>query len=58
MKNMKKTYSTPSTIWVFVKAEAVLQASGGVDGKSISNEGTETMGGRRGRFIFDDDDMD
>ena len=55
MKNMKKTYISPSTIRVFVKAEAILQTSGDVDGESISNEGTENMGRRR-RFAYDDDD--
>lgn len=52
---MKKKYISPSTFWVFVKAEALLGASGGVDNTSIGNEGEENMGSRG--FSFDDDDM-
>ena len=53
---MKKTYITPSTVWVFVQAEALLGiVSGGVDGNSIVKESDESMG-RRG-FSFDDDYM-
>lgn len=50
---MKKTYITPSTFWVLVKAEALLGASGGVDNGSIGNEGSEDMS-RRG-YSFDDE---
>ena len=55
---MKKRYITPSIIWVFVKAEAMLAGSvkGGYDKNSIKAETEETMS-RRG-FSFDDDDMD
>ena len=55
---MKKRYITPSTIWVFVKAEAMLAGSvkGGVNSNSIVKENEEDMS-RRG-FSFDDDDMD
>ena len=54
---MKKTYITPSTVWVFIQAEATLagSATGTYDGNSISKESEESMG-RRG-FSFDDDDM-
>lgn len=52
---MKKTYITPSTFWVFVKAEALLGVSGGVDGNSMTKEYDEDMS-RRGSS-FDDDDM-
>ncbi len=54
---MKKTYITPSTIWVSVQTEAMLagSATGSYNDNSISNEGSEDMG-RRG-FSFDDDDM-
>lgn len=53
--HMKKKYISPSTFWVFVKTEALLGASGGVDNTSIGNEGEENMGSRG--FSFDDDDM-
>lgn len=55
---MKKTYITPSTDWVFVHTEAMMagSATGSYNGDSISNEGSEDMGSRRG-FSFDDDDM-
>lgn len=55
---MKKTYITPSTIWVSVQAEAMLagSAKGAYDGNSIKGEETEDMS-RRG-YSFDDDDMD
>lgn len=54
---MKKTYITPSTVWVFVQAEAMLagSATGSVAGGSIQKEDEETMSSRG--FSFDDDDM-
>ena len=52
---MKKRYISPITFWVFVKAETLLSASGGVDGNSMTKENEETMDSRG--FSFDDDDM-